>query len=747
MACRDETKSSDTDTQTEEIEVVKDNDGDGYLNSEDCDDGDPGIHPGADELCDGIDNNCDGQADEEVTETFYADSDGDGFGNESIQTEACTVPDGYVSNGSDCDDTHAETYPSAEEICDGLDNNCDGTVDEDLLVSFYVDNDQDGYGDESLTAEACAPAFGLSLIAGDCDDTDPEISPAETEICDEIDNNCDGEIDEGTLVTYYPDQDEDGFGDDSLPMEGCDVPSGHVTTGGDCDDLETYAHPIMIEFCDEIDNDCNGQVDESGSIGESTFWLDSDGDGYGDPNQPSQSCSIPVGHVDNDEDCSDTNASVSPLGTEICNNTDDDCDSMVDEDATDAQTFYADYDSDGYGDAGNTTLACTMPTDFITDSTDCDDNDNDIHPGADEICNGEDDNCDGTVDTDAIDTTTWYLDSDSDGFGDPAISVLQCNQPAGYTLDQSDCNDSDANINPDADEICDAVDQNCDGDIHEDAVDGEIWYLDADADGYGNPSDVLIQCDAPAGYTADATDCDDNNQDINPGAVEVCDGVDNNCDFLLDEQNGLEPSCAAASCQSILDEDPGAPDGLYWLDSDNDGDTSNAWEAYCDMSRDGGGWTKIESATFPFFFDTSNWFNYGLANSENYSNAGALDDFSQNGEFTLRFEVGDSGNWTDAVSRDHYTIWSQGHNPFTSTTDGSDYTYISGEESTTCSGFNGLHNIYQSYSLATDVDSGDAAGCWWMQVIPISNYNCCGGYLDGYNGAHNGHNWQAVWVR
>ena len=186
-------------------------------------------------------------------------------------------------------------------------------------------------------------------------------------------------------------------------------------------------------------------------------------------------------------------------------------------------------------------------------------------------------------------------------------------------------------------------------------------------------------------------------------------------------------------------------DGVYWIDPDNDGDLADVRQAYCDMNDDDGGWTKLSSAQYPFFFSTATWDTYGNSSDSNYVFLTDLDDFAENGVYTLRYEVGSSSSWLD--TRTHYTVWTQEHNPFENATDGSDYTFIDGEESTTCSGFNGLHNTYQAYSKATDVDTTDNYGCWWQQVVPTQDYNCCGGYLEGYGGSGNGHSWQSMWIR
>ena len=114
------------------VEETPDADADGYDADEDCDDNNSVVNPGAAEICDGVDNNCDGEVDEGVTSTFYEDVDGDGFGDPDSTIEACEIPDGYVATGTDCDDYAEESYPGAPEQCDDEDNDCDGEIDEDV---------------------------------------------------------------------------------------------------------------------------------------------------------------------------------------------------------------------------------------------------------------------------------------------------------------------------------------------------------------------------------------------------------------------------------------------------------------------------------------------------------------------------------------------------------------------------------------------------------------------------------------
>jgi len=197
------------------------------------------------EICDGIDNDCNGEIDE-------IDADEDGWG---------------LCEG-DCDDNDANIYPGAEEICNGKDDNCNGFIDE----GFDQDND------------------GWTTCGGDCDDTDPTIHPEATEYCNGIDDDCDGLIDEGF------DQDEDGW----------------TTCGGDCDDTDPNINPGVEEICDCIDNNCNGQIDEG---------FDQDGDGW-----------TTCGDCEGTYDCDDDDDTVYPGAPELCDGKDNDCDGETDPD-------------------------------------------------------------------------------------------------------------------------------------------------------------------------------------------------------------------------------------------------------------------------------------------------------------------------------------------------------------------------------------------------------------------------------
>ncbi len=181
---------------------------------------------------------------------------------------------------------------------------------------------------------------------------------------------------------------------------------------------------------------------------------------------------------------------------------------------------------------------------------DCDDWDSDNYPGADERCDGQDNNCDGSIDeAQSVDAGIWYEDADRDGYGNEYAPVQACAAPTDYRADKTDCDDTDFSINPGSAEICDNVDNNCDSIVDESgALDETIWYLDQDGDGYGDQNDAgTLSCAHPADTTSDNSDCDDSNEAINPGAVEYCDGNDNDCDGAEEGIVSLEKTTGAWS--------------------------------------------------------------------------------------------------------------------------------------------------------------------------------------------------------
>ena len=530
--------TSKTSYQEIETQSLLDEDGDGYLQDEDCDDFDPQVFPEAVEICDAIDNNCNGLVDEGVTTTFYQDLDVDGFGNPDSTEEGCQPSEGFVQIGSDCDDSQNTVYPGANELCDGLDNDCDDLIDNGIGNTWYRDEDGDGFG--GAPEESCAQGEGYVDVAGDCDDANATVYPNAEEICDGIDNDCDGLLDEGVGYTFYTDVDGDGFGNAQEQIQSCEMLEGMVENGSDCDDLDTNINPEAQEFCDYVDNNCDGIQDEATALDALIFYLDSDGDGYGHTTQTQASCYLEVGLSDNNLDCDDTNNQIYPTQNEICDGLDNNCDEIIDDSSSlDAQNWYADSDSDGFGDALSSVLGCAAPLGTVANSADCDDVNSAIHPNAQEICDTLDNDCDGFVDSTDPSVTgepTWYIDIDGDGYGGMGFNQVTCTAPSGYVDNDQDCNNTNGHVHPGADEFCNSVDDDCDGTIDEaDALDALPWYVDSDADGYGAPQTEEYACFEPIGYTDNDEDCDDAIAQINPDSSEIYDLIDNDCDGTIDE--------------------------------------------------------------------------------------------------------------------------------------------------------------------------------------------------------------------
>ena len=375
-----------------------DTDGDGVGCADDCDEADAGVHPGATELCDAIDQDCDGDlvegfGDADVDGTpDCADADADGDGHVDVE-----------EGGDDCDDGDPTVFPGAEEECDGIDNDCDGDSSDpgdDLDGDGIADcNDDDADGDGHVDAAVDG--------GDDCDDTDPTVFPGADEICDGVDADCAGDLDLET------DDDLDGFSE-------CD---------GDCNDAGGAIHPDAVEICNGLDDDCDPETDET---------VDNDHDGYSE-------CSP-------EPDCNDDDVGMAPDVEEWCDrdtHLDNDCDPATDE--------LVDRDGDGFSLCG----------------FDCDDDDPTIFNGAlDELCDGVDGDCDGVLDDE--------LDDDGDG-------VADC---------EGDCDDGDPTVTPNAAEVCDdaGIDHDCDGLEATAEGDNDCWATGTGCDGCnalpGDPGDT-----------------------------------------------------------------------------------------------------------------------------------------------------------------------------------------------------------------------------------------------------------------
>lgn len=512
--------------------------------STDCDDVSAADYPGATEIVNnGDDEDCD------TYETCYQDSDGDGYGTttKKLSSDMDCADSGESGYSTDCDDATKADYPGATEtVADGDDDDCDG------YDTCYKDADGDGYGTSTTVVGAglTCTSTGESKVKTDCDDADKTEYPGASEYCDGDDDDCDGSIDETSAVdapTWYLDDDEDTFGDPGAAYVACSNPGGYVSNDEDCDDADAFVNPDADEECDDIDNDCDSLVDDAdtGVIDQSTWYRDADSDTYGAAATTKDACDQPTGYVANDDDCDDTDKKEYPGATEYCDGDDDDCDGTADEgDAVDAKSWYLDDDNDGYGDETDSSPVKSCATTYTgrsTDHTDCDDGSKTTYPGAIEQCNAIDDDCDGGKDEDVA-YVDWWPDVDGDAYGDGFVAAVNdCKAPSGYVSNDEDCDDANADAFPGAIEVCNEADDDCDGVDDNDAIDVSPWYVDADKDGYGDrEATPMYACDQPAGYTGPkrATDCDDDDATIHPGAAQVPDdGIDQDCDGVIDDSD------------------------------------------------------------------------------------------------------------------------------------------------------------------------------------------------------------------
>ena len=343
--------------------------------------------------------------------TFYADADGDGYGNAAVTTQACTQPSGYVTNSSDCNDADASAHATA---------------------TYYVDADGDGYdaGTASLCAATAPTGYSSTSNGSDCNDADATAH---------------------ATATYYVDADHDGFGSTTTAtLCAATAPTGYSTNNTDCNDSDATAHATA------------------------TYYVDADHDGFGSTTTATLcAATAPTGYSTNNTDCNDSDASAHATAT-----------------------YYVDADGDGY-DAGTATLcAATAPSGYAstTNGSDCNDSNALMHT-----------------------TYSFYTDADADGYG-TGHAVTLCaidaaTAPSGYSVNNTDCNDSDATVHSTT-----------------------AYYVDADGDGYGSTTTVsLCATTAPTGYTTDGTDCNDNDGSIHPGATEIANGIDDNCNGSIDE--------------------------------------------------------------------------------------------------------------------------------------------------------------------------------------------------------------------
>ena len=541
-----------------------DTDGDGVDNAQDCKPNDPAIHPGAEEQCDGADNDCNGLIDE-----GYPDFDGDDIKN--------CIDDDDDDDGdpddSDCASLEPAVHHLATEECDGVDNDCDGEIDEELgtvtcgkgacthTVAVCengaptncdpyeqaaiescdgIDNDCDGLVDEDLGFAICG--LGACMHTGpNCENgqeviCDPQ-EGAQAEVCDGLDNDCDGKTDE------------------ELGQKACGKGQCYHTVkacvGGEEQQCDPFAG-AQKEVCDGADNDCNGETDEG--LGTSTC-------GLGECEHTVDKC------VDGAQQICNPLEGAQP---EACDGLDNDCNGLLDDGMGQV--------SCGLGECLNTVPAC-----MDGQPQEC----NPLDGAEPETCDGLDNDCDGTADEELGVLTC--------GLGECIHSVQPC-----IDGQSQECDPLEGAI----DEICDGLDNDCDGSIDNGFsdvdMDGEADCVDTEDDGDGilddddncplvsNPGQEDLDtdelgdlCDPDADgddVPAEEGDCDDLDPQRYPGNPELLDGVDNDCNELVDD------GVYHVNCHSILAMYPESESGTFTIDPDGDG-AVEPFEVYCNMEE------------------------------------------------------------------------------------------------------------------------------------------------------------------
>jgi hypothetical protein len=498
--------------------VCADMDMDGYSDQacggNDCNDNDAAVHPGAEEICNSdLDDDCDGQADDDDSNvtgqgTWYTDGDGDGYGGE--QFLACIQPAMTITTGGDCHDGSTDIHPGAPEDCNGIDEDCDGQIDEDVQISFYADNDGDGYGAGTAILACIAPENTVSNNV-DCDDNAAAVNPGAQEICNSgTDDDCDGSADDADTGatgqnTYFADTDGDGYGAGAAILA-CSQPLNTSDNNTDCNDAAATVYPGATELCNPVDDDCDGILNEGYPT--TTYYRDFDGDGKGNPAVSIESCYQPAGYVTNATDCDDNSATACPKPSAMMTSNITDVSATVSWGYLPCATKYRlEYRRKSPPISDWTVVYTTSPTYDITGLT---------GPNIQyqwrvaTICSPNGTAAESGYATLQSFYTKYkvYTDADMDGFGDvnAAASYVSSMPQPGYSANQTDCDDAASTTYPGAPELCNGIDDDCDLIVDE----GANWYQDADGDGLGNAAVSLNACLQPSGYVANSVDCNDN---------------------------------------------------------------------------------------------------------------------------------------------------------------------------------------------------------------------------------------------
>ena len=540
-------KTVGEDTITIQGGTTIDADGDGYSSTNDCNDAVAAINPAATEACNDIDDNCDGTIDNMAVCPAPATLANNVGATSAVLTWA-NLPCANSYSVRYRQKTGATTYGSwsawvsvttntrtitglltnatyqwvVKSLCVGNESAVSNKLFTTgcVATTYYADTDGDSYGSMTDTVSTCnAQPVGYITLSGDCNDAVAAINPVAIEACNDIDDNCDGTID-NMAVCPAPATLTNTVGATSAVLTWANLPCADsysvryrqktgatsygswsawvsVTTNTrTITGLLTNAtyQWVVKSICVGNESAVSNKLFTTTCLS-TTYYADADTDGYGSMTDTVSTCNPqPVGYITLSGDCNDAVAAINPVATEACNDTDDNCDGIIDNmavcpapatlanavGATSAILTWANLPcADSYSVRYRQKTSATTYgpwsawvsvatntrtlTGLLTNAT--------YQWAVKSICVGNESAASNKLFTTTCLSTTYYADTDGDGYGSTTDTVSTCNpQPVGYITLSGDCNDAVAAINPVATEACNDTDDNCDGIIDNMAV-------------------------------------------------------------------------------------------------------------------------------------------------------------------------------------------------------------------------------------------------------------------------------------